>query len=110
MRLVISRSPLATKKWRVSTPPGTKPARHVDFGQRGASDYTVHKDKERMARYVARHGGVGSGARSTKENWGASGLWTAGFWSRWLLWSRPSMAGARSLLRSRFGIRLVAAK
>jgi len=102
------RSPRATKKWRVKTPAGVKPARHVDFGQRGAVDYTVHKDAERMRRYVVRHGGSGAtSASSTKERWNAkSGLWTAGFWSRWLLWSRPSLAAAKTLIKTKFGITL----
>jgi hypothetical protein len=27
----------------------------VSFGAKGASDYTLHKDPERKARYIARH-------------------------------------------------------
>ena len=27
----------------------------VSFGQKGASDFTIHKDKERKERYVDRH-------------------------------------------------------
>jgi hypothetical protein len=112
MKLVIIRSPRATKKWRVQTPPGVIPKRHIDFGQRGASDYTVHKDAERMRRYVVRHGGsTAASSSSTKESWGAkSGLWTAGFWSRWLLWSRPSLAAAKKLISSKFGITLTSSK
>ena len=71
------------------------PDGHVTrFGRKGYSDYTKHKDKARMERYLNRHGGStasGSrGTRSSRENWGRSGAKTAGFWSRWLLWSDPN--------------------
>jgi hypothetical protein len=58
----------------------------VRFGRKGYSDYTIHKDRERMKRYIIRH--------QKRENWGRSGARTAGFWSRWLLWSSPSFQGA----------------
>jgi len=108
MKLVLTKSPKPLKKWRVSTPPGVVPKRHVDFGQRGASDYTMHKDAERMRRYVVRHGGKTSASvSSTKESWGSkAGVWTAGFWSRWLLWSRPSITAAKALIKSKFNITL----
>ena len=51
------------------------------FGQRTASDYTKHGDKERMKRYLERHGG-GTNTR-TKENWKEPT--TAGAISRWIL-------------------------
>jgi hypothetical protein len=79
---VLTASPRAAKKFRVLLPDGS----HVDFGARGYSDYTVHKDKQRMLRYLARHHG--------KENWTRTGVHTAGFWSRWILWSRPSLQSA----------------
>lgn len=81
-------------KFTAVFPDGTK----VHFGRQGYSDYTKHGDRERMRRYLARHGGSSApGARgtlSTKENWTRSGIKTAGFWSRWILWSSPSLSGA----------------
>jgi hypothetical protein len=59
----------------------------VRFGRKGYSDYTMHKDAERMKRYLTRH--------RSRESWGRSGRYTAGFWSRWFLWSKPSLEGAR---------------
>lgn len=58
----------------------------VHFGRKGYSDYTKHKDRQRMERYLTRH--------RSRENWSRSGAKTAGFWSRWLLWSSPSLSGA----------------
>jgi hypothetical protein len=38
------------------------------------------------------------------ENWKKSGVHTAGFWSRWLLWSKPTMTGAKALIKKKFNI------
>jgi len=93
----LTKSPKRDKKWRVIVPG----PRAVDFGAKGYSDYTIHKDRARMRRYVARH------ARQ-HENWSlATGLRTAGFWSRWLLWSEPSLEGAKRLMRRKFSMRFV---
>lgn len=90
-KVQLKKSPRIEKKWRVTFENGT----HVDFGQKGYSDYTIHKDPQRMKRYVARHKHMG-------ENW--TNIKTAGFWSRWLLWSRPSLIQARKLIKQKFNI------
>jgi hypothetical protein len=69
-------------KWMATFPDG----KTVRFGLRGYSDYTIHKDHERMLRYLTRH--------VKRENWSPPGRFKAGFWSRWLLWSKPSLLGA----------------
>ncbi len=130
--VVITRSPNRLKKFRAVITDGTRTT-SVDFGQAGASDYTIHKDLLRMFRYVARHShpsdltGVqhikleGYNLRtrramlqaeyervnSTKEHWGIDGIRTAGFWSRWLLWSKPSLRGGARTITSKFrGVRI----
>jgi hypothetical protein len=70
----------------------------VHFGAKGMSDYTKHKDKERMKRYLSRH--------RARENWRKSGIKTAGFWSRWLLWSQPSLTKAISSMERKFNIKI----
>ena len=47
------------------------------------SDFTIHKDEDRKNRYINRH--------KKNEDWGKSGIDTAGFWSRWLLWNKPTI-------------------
>ena len=113
------------KKWRVEV---VDTGKVVEFGQAGASDFTIHGDPERMVSYLVRHAGnvpddlkrrdpndrekiieralrVG---RSRRERWGADDLAraveSAGFWSRWLLWSLPDMAKAKALIHKRFDI------
>ena len=54
----------------------------VYFGASGFSDYTKHKDKDRKNRYISRH--------KKKEKWDNDGILTPGWWSRWLLWNKPT--------------------
>lgn len=82
--IILTKSPKNEKKYRVTF---TESGKHVDFGQKGYSDYTIHKDYQRMKRYLNRHSGMG-------ENWSPSGKYSAGWWSRWLLWSKPSLQAA----------------
>ncbi len=70
----------------------------VHFGAKGYSDYTLHKDKERMFRYENRH--------RKRENWTKSGLKTAGFWSKWILWNKPSLLGSIKDTEKRFNIKI----
>ena len=83
MKEVIRVSRAAPPHKRRATFPNGK---SVNFGLRGYSDYTIHKDHARMLRYLTRH--------VKRENWSPSGRFKAGFWSRWLLWSKPSIRAA----------------
>jgi hypothetical protein len=78
-------------KYYIIVPPN---ARKVYFGQYGASDYTIHKDDERKLRYIKRH--------QERENWGKSGINTAGFWSRWLLWNLKTIEASYRDIKKRF--------
>jgi len=90
--IYLSKSEKKDKKWKVLIDKKT-----VHFGAQGMSDYTIHKDPERMKRYLNRHSGM-------HENWTKQGLKTAGFWSRWLLWNKPSLEGSRKDMEKRFNI------
>ena len=71
------------------------------FGQRGASDYTKHGEKERMERYLERHGG--GTTTSTKEDW--QDPTTAGALSRWILWNKPSLSASFNDFKKRFNLK-----
>jgi len=121
MRVKIVRSPDPKKKFRAILESG----KTVDFGARGYSDYTKHKTPSRMRSYVLRHGGqipkriiaerdpnriqnlMLDINRSDKEDWKMSGINGAGFWSRWYLWSFPTIAGVKRFMFKRFGIQIV---
>jgi hypothetical protein len=92
MIVYLKKSNKSGKKWMVKIDNKT-----IHFGAKGMSDYTIHKDKDRMKRYVERH--------KKKENWKKSGIKTAGFWSRWLLWNKPSFNGSKSDISKRFGVK-----
>jgi hypothetical protein len=70
----------------------------IHFGAEGMSDYTIHKDKNRMYRYISRH--------EKNENWKKSGIKTAGFWSRWLLWNKPSFIESKKNIEKNFNIKI----
>ena len=67
----------------------------VSFGSAGASDYTKHKDPERKERYIARH--------KKNENWTKSGVDTAGWLSRFILWEKPTLKGAVENANKKYG-------
>lgn len=95
MKVLLRKSPKKDKKWRVTFENGDR----VDFGGKGYSDFTKHKDTQRMLRYLQRHGRMG-------ENWSIKGVKTAGFWSRWLLWSKPELKDAKKLMYEKFKINI----
>lgn len=69
----------------------------IHFGASGYQDYTIHKDNTRKERYIMRH--------QARENW--SNPKTPGFWSRWLLWNKPTLKASAADIRRQFGIKLV---
>jgi hypothetical protein len=86
----IAKSPIATKKLRATFSDGT----HTDFGYKGMSDYTKHKDSARKQRYIARH--------KKREHWNSPK--SAGALSRYVLWNKPSLRGSISDYKKRFGL------
>ena len=51
------------------------------FGEKGASDFTKHKDTERKNRYLAMH--------QKSENW--QDFKSAGALSKFILWNKPTL-------------------
>jgi len=72
----------------------TKDNKKVYFGAAGMSDFTIHKDEARKQRYIKRH--------EKNEIWTKSGIDTAGWWSRWLLWNKPSIKESYEDIKKRF--------
>lgn len=87
------------KKYKVTivSPNGTR--KTVQFGAKGYSDFTKHKDPERRDRYDSRH--------KPRENWAKSGIDTAGFWAKWILWNKPTLKESISDTSNRFGVNIV---
>ena len=83
----VTRSKRQGKKYKAQFEDG----KAVHFGAAGMSDFTRNKDPERRQAYLARH--------KANEDWGDKE--SAGFWSRWLLWEKPSLRRAAAALRSK---------
>jgi hypothetical protein len=95
MSVTVSRARNGIHKFMAIFPDGAV----VRFGRKGYSDYTLHKDPERMKRYLTRH--------RRRENWTRSGAKTAGFWSRWFLWSEPNFQEAKRRTEKVLGKKIV---
>jgi hypothetical protein len=44
---------------------------------------------------------------SDKEDWKLGGVDSAGFWSRWYLWSYPTFGGVRRFMKKKYSITIV---
>lgn len=88
--LTLAPSARAGKKWVVRAEGWGA----VHFGALGYSDYTLHRDPARKARYILRH--------RARETWGVAGAKTAGFWARWILWNLPTLRASVRDVNRRF--------
>lgn len=68
----------------------------IRIGARGMDDFTKTRDEEQKERYISRH--------RANEDWTQSGILSSGFWSRWLLWNKPTLSGSISDVKKRFNI------
>lgn len=93
------------KKFFVIVPPNSERSSRgakVYFGASGYNDYPTYfknegknKAEQMKNAYIKRHSGM-------NENWGKSGINTAGFWSRWLLWNKPTLEASYNDIKKRF--------
>jgi len=90
MDIVISKSEKADKKMKAVI----NGKKTVHFGQAGASDFTIHNDKDRKQAYLNRH--------KKRENWGASGVDTSGFYAKNILWNKETLTKSVDDLNKRF--------
>ena len=90
MEVIITKSKKPDKKYDARVD-GSKT---VSFGQKGASDFTKHKDKDRKEAYIARH--------KAREDWTKSGAKTAGFYSKHVLWNKPTLKESIDDINKRF--------
>ena len=55
----------------------------ISFGDSNYSGFTKHGDTDRKDRYIDRH--------KAREDWTKSGAKAAGFYSKHVLWNRPTL-------------------
>ena len=87
----LRKSSQPTKKFAVKVGERT-----IHFGDSRYEDYTMHKNASRKARYVARH--------AARENW--KDPLSAGFWSKNLLWNKPSLMASIRDTEKKFGLHI----
>jgi hypothetical protein len=68
----------------------TKKTKSIKIGSAGMGDYTIFNKEqgkkiadEHKKRYIDRH--------EEREDWTKTGIATAGFWARWLLWNKKTL-------------------
>ena len=93
MEITISKSDKKDKKFKAIVKDNDS-KKTIHFGQFGASDMTKHGDEKRKERYIARH--------QKNENWTKSGIHTAGFYSKHLLWNETSFDKSFKDLKKKF--------
>ena len=94
MSYQLLKSTRPSKKYSIRSPVG----KAIHFGANGSEDYTTHKDTARKQNYINRH--------AKREDWTETGLQTAGFWSRWLLWNKPSIKESVEDIEKTFSIKI----
>ena len=95
IKMVVEKGTAKNKKLKAIFYDGDKKIKTVQFGSKGMSDFTIHKDKERKQRYLDRH--------RKRENW--NDPMTAGALSRWILWNKPTLDASIKDFKKRFKLK-----
>ena len=90
MEVVVTKSKKPDKKYNARID-GSKTVR---FGQKGASDFTKHKNTYRKERYIDRH--------KKNEDWTKTGAKSAGFYNKHVLWNKPTLKASIDDMNKRF--------
>ena len=91
MEVVLTKSKKPDKKTYDARIDGSKT---VSFGQKGASDFTKHENSDRKERYIDRH--------NKNEDWTKYGAKAAGFYSKHVLWNKPTLKASIDDINKRF--------
>jgi hypothetical protein len=82
-----------------------KKKKTVRFGAKNYNDFIIynrekHKEKEQKKElYIKRH--------EKNEDWTITGIETSGFWSRWILWNKPTLKESIDDTERRFNIKII---
>ena len=93
MIIYLKKSSRKNKKWMAVIDNKT-----IHFGAKGYSDFTINKDIQLKRLYINRH--------KSNENWGKTGIKTAGFWSRWLLWNGTTISKSIKSIEKKFNVKI----
>ena len=93
---VLTKSTNPKKKYKVVVSDEDR-KKTIHFGAQGYEDYTIHKNKERKAKYKNRHKGM-------NEDW--DDPFTAGFWALHALWNKPTLQGSLNDIKRNYSIKI----
>ena len=100
MQFTLLKSNKPDKKYMVSfINPETKRNNTIHFGAKNMDDYTLTNDINQKNRYIRRHS-------YQNEDWSKNGIYTRGFWSRYLLWNKPSIMESIRDIEKQFKIKI----
>ena len=89
--LCISKLPNTKYKFQVDLlNTETNKVKTVKFGASGMNDYTIY-NKEEGKKIADEHKRLYLARHRKREDWTKDGITTRGFWSRWLLWNKPTL-------------------
>jgi len=88
----IEKSNRPRKKWRITN---NYNRQVIYIGDSQYEDFLQHQNESRKINYLRRH--------KPTEDWTRKGMYTAGFWSRWLTWNKPTLKEAIEDIEKKFG-------
>ena len=95
-KVLLSPSSRQEKKLMVRIYKNNRRIKTIHFGQKGYEDYTIHHDENRKKKYIKRH--------QVNQDW--DNFFSAGFWSRWILWNKPTITESAKDTENEFGIKI----
>ena len=90
---ILSKSTKPEKRYQIKVENKT-----IHFGSKGGSTYIDHKNEKTKQAWIARH--------KVNENWDKSGLKTAGFWAKHLLWNKQSLKESISNTNRKYNLNI----
>jgi hypothetical protein len=81
----------------------TKRTKSIKFGANGMKDYTIYY-KEEGKKVADKHKRLYLARHRKREDWTKDGIDTKGFWSRWLLWNKPTIEESIEHLFKKFNL------
>ncbi len=88
----LEKSKSKNKKFKITN------GKTINFGDSRYDDFTLHKNPNRKKLYLARH--------RKRENWNKSGINTAGFWSKNILWNKNTLNKSIKDTEKKFNIKI----
>ena len=93
IKVILKPSKNKDKKWVVIM---NEFGHRHNFGQKGASDFTIHKDPQRKENYIKRH--------RKREDWSDHN--SPAFWSKNLLWNKKTISSSIKDIEKNYNLQI----